>query len=485
MATYYNPVLEDLGYTDSGIGTLAAGTTSTPSPTTNSLRDQILQQWGAYGEWDASGVDRAQELADLLAKAGVTTLGDLSVTKTPYSTEGAWTTADVSDSGPAWIPGTSGDKWDVSLGDTKLGFLGDYNNDNTYGSKADYGGGFTSTSSDQNPLVAWSARGKGGVGYHLVQDPQTGKWVIAPSWGSTSDADRIRQNIWGSLAVTTPFIAPIVAPYLGAAAPAATGAVQGASTAGMSGGDTQDILKGAIIGGIGGYLGGEAYDYINSGDVGSGAGFPGEGAPSGIPEWDQAAYNAGVPLDQIDPYGPGSNWGQDTISNTTPTTDITTPSSSGTPSSPGMPSASDSGDVVEIVDSRLPPADTSSGIPSLAVPPYVPPITSTNPTPSTETGTSDTTKPPDKPFDFFDWLKANPKLGLQALGLFGSLFNKGGGGSGGSPDGIGGLNSQAGMTATQAPAFQRQYIAPPPGYRPGFDPEHNYFTGIGTVGTGS
>lgn len=79
-----------------------------------------------------------------------------------------------------------------------------------------------------------------------------------------------------------------------------------------------------------------------------------------------------------------------------------------------------------------------------------------------------------------DFFKANPKL---AISLLGSVF--GGGSSGGSGSGgAGGIGSQGGMTATQAPKFQRQYVAPPAGYRPGFDPEHKYFTGIGNVGTG-
>jgi hypothetical protein len=79
-----------------------------------------------------------------------------------------------------------------------------------------------------------------------------------------------------------------------------------------------------------------------------------------------------------------------------------------------------------------------------------------------------------------DFFKANPKL---AISLLGSVF---GGGKGGSSSGAGsgGIGSQGGMTATQAPKFQRQYVAPPAGYRPGFDPEHKYFTGIGNTSTG-
>jgi hypothetical protein len=84
--------------------------------------------------------------------------------------------------------------------------------------------------------------------------------------------------------------------------------------------------------------------------------------------------------------------------------------------------------------------------------------------------------------EMMDFMKANPRLALSLLGTVGGMF-KGDGGTG-APSGPG-TGPQAGMTATQAPKFQRQYVAPPAGYRPGFDPEHKYFTGIGATGTGS
>ena len=84
-------------------------------------------------------------------------------------------------------------------------------------------------------------------------------------------------------------------------------------------------------------------------------------------------------------------------------------------------------------------------------------------------------KPPNK---FAEFLKNNPRLALTMLGMLGGA----GAGQGNAGGGLGG--SQSNLTATQAPKFQRQYVAPPPGYRPGFDPEHKYFTGIGNAGTG-
>jgi hypothetical protein len=79
------------------------------------------------------------------------------------------------------------------------------------------------------------------------------------------------------------------------------------------------------------------------------------------------------------------------------------------------------------------------------------------------------------------WLRNNPRLAARLLlGLGGAAASSGGSGSGG----IGLSGAQSDFTAQQPEAFRRQYVAPPAGYRPGFDPEHKFFTGIGTVGTG-
>jgi len=89
--------------------------------------------------------------------------------------------------------------------------------------------------------------------------------------------------------------------------------------------------------------------------------------------------------------------------------------------------------------------------------------------------------------DFAQWLKDNPTTAIKLAGLFGGMLGGGGssGNPGSTPGGIGSLSDQSTMTATPAVAQQRQYVAPPAGYRPGFDPEHKYFTGIGAVGTGN
>jgi hypothetical protein len=91
--------------------------------------------------------------------------------------------------------------------------------------------------------------------------------------------------------------------------------------------------------------------------------------------------------------------------------------------------------------------------------------------------------PPGIPADdngYAKWIKDNPKLAIQLLGLAGSLLD--GGGGGGTPGGIGPYGpNQANFTSQQPQTMQRTYNPTPAGFRPGFDPEHRYFTGVGSL----
>lgn len=93
---------------------------------------------------------------------------------------------------------------------------------------------------------------------------------------------------------------------------------------------------------------------------------------------------------------------------------------------------------------------------------------------------NDTITTPDWGDAIKDWILKNPKL---AVTLAGSLLGKVGGDNTNPPP-VPGTGPQANLTATPAASLGRRYVAPPPGYRPGIDPEHRYFTGIGAVGTG-
>jgi len=229
-----------------------SGTAQTSATTPNTLEQQIREQWGQYGNWDVAGVNRAKELADLLALHGVTSLGDISLktTETPWSDPGGWAQDTGVSGGMIWRDPTSGvhTSNQFTIGDKTLGFLGDYNLDSTYGSKAEqYLQG--------DNRVGWSARGEGNVSYNLKQDPQTGEYYIAPSWGTSSDAPDILPAIQLGL-----MFLPGLGQGLGALLGAGSGvgasmlgnAIIGGTMAELGGGD---FLKGALGGGLGAGVG--------------------------------------------------------------------------------------------------------------------------------------------------------------------------------------------------------------------------------------
>lgn len=152
------------------------------------LRDQILAQWGNMGEWSAGGVDRAQELADYLAKAGITDLSQLSIKDTPD----AYTTSGGMDSSGNQLNTASQTGRQLMVGDKALGYLGDTNLGGSIG-------GNESPYLQDGQRLGWSAQGAGNVSYNLVQTPNGP--AVVPAWGSSSDADTARDLVKGGLLV--------------------------------------------------------------------------------------------------------------------------------------------------------------------------------------------------------------------------------------------------------------------------------------------
>lgn len=152
------------------------------------LRDQILAQWGNMGEWSAGGVDRAQELADYLAKAGIADLSQLSIKDTPD----AYTTSGGMDSSGNQLNTASQTGRQLMVGDKALGYLGDTNLGGSIG-------GNESPYLQDGQRLGWSARGDGNVSYNLVQTPNGP--AVVPAWGSSSDADTARDLVKGGLLV--------------------------------------------------------------------------------------------------------------------------------------------------------------------------------------------------------------------------------------------------------------------------------------------
>jgi hypothetical protein len=295
--------------------------------------------------------------------------------------------------------------------------------------------------------------------------------------------------------VAAPYLAPMIAGAAGGGmlGGAVAGGALGAGTSALKGDDRTDILKsgatGAVLGGIGGgisdYMSVPAdplgYDQsmidlakageLNPGDFSS-------GIDSMQPHLTPAAlesmmntpgYGANASADAIvgeGNSGMNSQMGFDTIQNPA-LWDGTAPVTAG--------------DTVNIEGQRL-PADTNGRL-STDLPPldYTIPDVGQQPIPDVQTTPSTTSSGLD---GLKNWALTNP---LQAISLASIIASKlkggdptGGPGTPGGP----GTGPQAQMTATPAQGLGRQYVAPPAGYRPGFDPEHRYFTGIGAVGAG-
>lgn len=155
------------------------------------LEEQIRNLWGQYGNWNASGIDRYKELADVLRRAGVTDLSQLSFRDTPD----AWTeyqggNLEANDPGTAY--GVTGRQ--LMVGDKPLGYLGNINLDDTIG-------GNESPYLQGGDLLSWSARGEGdegNVSYRVVPGPG-GQPIVVPVAGSSSDKETLKEVGMGAL----------------------------------------------------------------------------------------------------------------------------------------------------------------------------------------------------------------------------------------------------------------------------------------------
>lgn len=246
------------------------------------LRDQILAQWGNMGEWSAGGVDRAQELADYLAKAGITDLSQLSIKETPdaFTTQGG-----IDSSGNPLNQSTQAGR-QLMVGDKALGYLGNYNLDGSIG-------GNEGQYLQDNERLGWSARGEGNVSYNVVNTPNGP--AVVPAWGSSSDADTVRDLIKGGLMVGG--IA------YGANALAGAGGAGAGSTVGMTGAEAATGMlgtEGLTASQAGGLLGGGSTVGMTGAEAASAAGGLGQGSGIGTLASEAATYSA---LPTVSPIG--------------------------------------------------------------------------------------------------------------------------------------------------------------------------------------
>jgi hypothetical protein len=340
----------------------------------------------------------------------------------------------------------------------------------------------------------------------LVGDPQASR---QPSgWKNF-----VKEDLPGILSVLAPMAVPALAAPGMLGSNAAAAAAYGAGSSALTGGNTRDILRAGLVGGVAGgiadYLGPQAPDINSMSDaafeayldsiapIGNSAGSVGSAVQTPV----NIAESIPVTGSAMPPVSTGAIAGSISSlpSAINPTQTVEIAGNRESPPAMTFPVAPPAAITSTPLEPPVNPGETieitgSRDSPSATVLPAAPSLSTgsapqeTYPRGSESSDFLEVNDPPgagDRSLGskFADWAKANPVQALQVLSGIGGLI---GGGLGGSSGGGGGAPStgQEGMTAQQAPKFQRQYVAPPPGYRPGFDPEHTYFTGIGSVGTG-
>ena len=217
----------------------------------NELMQQILAAWGNNGDWNMAGVNRAEELAQLLSQAGVKNLSDLRLEKTSeeYIPEyNEWGELNLNTAAKK-----TRDGYQLAMGDKRLGYLG---NAGEAGSAKDF---LELTNSDptdaskQQIRLGGSGAGDGWTSFNLTPGAD-GSFSIAPQWGDSGNLDEF-------LKAATAIAAPV------AAWGAGLGTVGLGEAAGAAGGGAAEMVNGAFLG---------------------------EGVASGVPAWDFAAAKAAL-----------------------------------------------------------------------------------------------------------------------------------------------------------------------------------------------
>lgn len=325
------------------------------------------------------------------------------------------------------------------------------------------------------------------------------------------------------------------------AGPTGTGAAAGGFSSAAMGGNVQDVLRSTATGAAAGYLGGQLGDAINGASTanpyGAGSGWGQDTltnmgyTPAEIAAMQSGGIESltnGVNPNAFDAgYNTGDiNYGGDPVNtqpgspvqsglNGDPVSDYITKGgasdmSAATPGEGGYPEATYGGveqlgqyngappitpnfpeQSVPVTSTKIPPTPTTPTLnPSTGIGALVPNLpTGQNPPAQNikvpdvpEYKMPDQAAPKNDLEKFWDWAKANPKLAMQLFGLGAAAFKGGSNSSGGT--GGPGTGPQSGMTSTPAAPLDRHYVAPPAGYRPGFDPEWQYFqSGPAPAGT--
>lgn len=230
-------------------------------------------------DWNIEGIDRAQELARILDRAGVLDLSKLKFMK-GYAMQHI----------PAHEVETESAIVQVPAEDRKIdGYYFDYP-----GKRIGYLGTPTEPATDplfqmtdRGLLLAWSAEGHGNVSYYVRPNAKKTALEIAPVWGSSSDAATARQWITmiasfflmtalplagvnvGATIGNAVLPASLTAAYPGLATAVGNVALSTAFNGGDVAGAVKNVVVGQVAGGAGDFTGGALSSLTDSELIGN------------------------------------------------------------------------------------------------------------------------------------------------------------------------------------------------------------------------
>jgi len=223
------------------------------------LAQQISQQWQGFGiNPEIKGINRANELAQILSNYGISDLSKIGVKQTPYEEMRGQNIG--GESGEYIEELYKGNRGQLTYGDQTFGRLGGFGSSGgkEFAAPQEY----LTEAGDGRYNLAYSAAGKGWTDYDVVLRPD-GTPVIVPKWGSSSDLDPGLVQVLGIMAM--PFTGGLSSALAGAGLGTVGGQI--AANALISGGlgavAGQDPLKAAIRGGVTAGIGQFATPYLN------------------------------------------------------------------------------------------------------------------------------------------------------------------------------------------------------------------------------
>lgn len=229
-----------------------------------------LRKIAPSADWNQGGYDRADELAAIFERNGITDLWALKLIPVTVR-ENVGGVYEETEAGPQWIaPQTiEYQSYAFDYYGRQIGFLGDPDkpkNESTF-QKVDAG-----------YIIGWSSEGKGHINYVVRPNAAKTAVEIVPVWGSSSDASAIR----GALITALSFFAFTALPMAGisvgsaignailpatltAAYPAAATVVGNiALSTALNGGDVKSAVKGALVSQASGFAGAQAGGFVAS-----------------------------------------------------------------------------------------------------------------------------------------------------------------------------------------------------------------------------